>query len=67
MTNLHSERSMSQLLLDLLEIHRRAWEVAEASAEPHGPNVDPVEVWYLDAAGRITEVERAEDVRRATQ
>lgn len=45
------------------EVHRRMWEVASAVADAHGPNVDPIEVWYLDAAGRITEVERAEDLR----
>lgn len=49
------------------EVHRRMWEVTDAIAEAHGRDVDPVEVWYLDVAGRIIEVERAEDVRNATQ
>ena len=65
MTDLDSNRSMSQPLLDLLEVNRRMWEVTDAIADPHGPNVDAVEVWHLDAAGR--KVERAEDVRSATQ
>lgn len=46
------------------EVHRRMWKVAIAVARAHGDKVDPVEVWYLDAHGRITEVEREEDVRR---
>lgn len=44
------------------EVHRRMWEVASTITDAHGPNVDPIEVWYLDAAGRIVEVERAGDV-----
>lgn len=46
------------------EVHRRMWEVAEAVSDVNDPHrVDPVEVWYLDRAGHITEVERPADVR----
>lgn len=43
------------------EVHRRMWQVANAVAEVGGQRVDPMEVWYLDRAGRITEVERWAD------
>lgn len=47
------------------EVHSRMWEVARSIRTAHGPNVDPIEVWYLDSSGRIREVERAEDVFRS--
>ena len=47
------------------EVHRRMWEVARAVGDVLDRRVDPVEVWYLDRAGRITEVERWQDVERA--
>lgn len=45
------------------EVHRRMWEVADTVTRARGPNVDPVEVWYLDSSGHILEVERTEDVQ----
>lgn len=47
------------------EVHDRMWQVAESVSQVHGSNIDPVEVWYLDADGRISEVERAEDLHRS--
>lgn len=49
------------------EVHRRMWTVARAIDDVRGSRVDPLEVWYVDRAGRITEVERFEDVARAEQ
>lgn len=49
------------------EVHRRMWEVAQAVSGVRDENVDPIEVWYLDRAGHITEVERWGDVRRAEE
>lgn len=48
------------------EAHRRLWLVADAVSRAGGPgNVDPVEVWYLDGAGRIVQLERPADVVRS--
>ncbi len=47
------------------EVHRRMWQVATAVADVADERVDPLEVWYLDGEGRITEIERAEDLARA--
>lgn len=45
------------------EVRRRMWEVADTVTRAGDENVDPVEVWYLDSAGHILEVERTEDVQ----
>lgn len=49
------------------EVHRRMWQVANAVAAVGGPRVDPMEVWYLDRTGRITEVERWADAEGTAQ
>lgn len=46
------------------EAQRRMWEVARAVSGVPDRRVDPIEVWYLDRAGRINQVERWEDVER---
>lgn len=42
-------------------VHRRMWQIAHTVADASDVRIDPLEVWYLDRAGRITEVERWDD------
>lgn len=45
------------------EAKRRLWHVALATSTALGPGVDPIELWFVDEWGRITQVERPGDIQ----